>query len=153
MKILIYIGIIFTLSFSVVSESKAQDCKKFHLYSYCMQYPGPKYKMEGQSRSNIIGLGDKLIYSVIFYGNRNYQLFFCTSEEFLPIHYVLRDANTNELIYDNKNDDYIETIGLNIENTRRIKVEVSVLGTEESRETIENYFGCLGFLLQYKKIS
>lgn len=153
MKILIYIGVIFTLSFSAITESKAQNCKKFHLYGYCMQYPGPKYKMEGQSRSNIIGLGDKLIYSVVLYGDRHYQLNFCASSEFLPIHCILRDAITNELIYDNKNDDYIETIRLNIENTRRIKIEISVLGSDENSEIIDNYFGCLGFLIQYKKTS
>ncbi|MCK4921475.1 MAG: hypothetical protein KAS71_10545 [Bacteroidales bacterium] len=153
MKNLIYIGIIFTLSFSVIAETKAQNCKKFHLYSYCMQSPGPKYKMEGQSRSNIIGLGDKLIYSVVFYGERHYQLYFCASKEFVPIHYVLRDANTNELIYDNKKDDYVETIELNIENTSRIKIEVSVLGSEQDRETLDEYFGCLGFLMLYKKAS
>ncbi|MCF8379656.1 MAG: hypothetical protein K9H49_08780 [Bacteroidales bacterium] len=153
MKILIYMGIIFTLSFSVISDSNGQDCKKFHLYSYCMQYPGPNYKMEGQSRSNIIGLGDKLIYSVVFYGGRHYELYFCASTEFAPIHYILRDADTNELIYDNKKDDFVETIGLDIENTRRIKVEVSVLGTAGNRETVENYLGCLGFMMQYKKAS
>jgi hypothetical protein len=115
-----------------------------------MQYPGPYYKFDGQSRSNVIGVGDKLVYNVVFYGERNYKLIFCASDLFNPVHYILYDAETKDLLYDNKRDDYTETIDMSIETTRRIMIEISVLATDASQETREDYFGCLGFLLHWK---
>jgi signal peptidase I len=131
-------------------ELNAQNCKKFHLYGKCMQYPGPFYKIEGQSRSNVIGVGDKLIYNVIFYGDRNYKLFFCTSDLFYPVHFVLVDDMSKKLIFDNSDNDYTETVELNIENTRRIWIEISVLANEAADDIADNYFGCLGFLMYWK---
>ena len=130
--------------------AQAQNCRKFHLYGKCMQYPGLHYKMEGQSRSNIIGVGDKLIYNVILYGERNYKLIFCASDLFYPVHFTLTDDLSKKLIYDNSKDEYSETIELSIENTRRVLVEISVLAHDADNEVKTNYFGCLGFLIYWK---
>jgi len=152
MKKFIYVGIIgFLISVSTLAGF-GQNCSKFHLYGTCMQYPGASYKMDGQSRSNIIGKGDKLVYNVIFYGNRNYKLFFCASELFMPVHYVLYDSETRELIFDSKDNEYAETVELAIEKTRRIMIEISVLALNADISTTENYFGCVGFLLNWKPI-
>ncbi len=115
-----------------------------------MQYPGANYKIEGQSRSNIIGIGDKLIYNVILYGGRNYKLFFCTSDLFYPMHFLLKDDLTKELIYDSKKDNYPENVEISIDNTRRVLIEISVLASSKDPALAENYLGCLGFLMHWK---
>lgn len=152
MKRISFFGFIIFLSLISMMESHGQNCKKFHLYGKCMQYPGPYYKIEGQSRSNVIGVGDKLIYNVVFYGERTYKLIFCTSDMFYPVHFVLRDNQTRDMIYDSAKDDYPETVELNIDNTRRIFVEVSVLAHYTKEQFTEDYFGCLGFLIHWKPI-
>ena len=129
----------------------SQSCKKFHLYGSCMQFPGASYKMDGQSRSNVIGVGDKLIYNVIFYGKRDYKLFFCATDLFNPVHFRLMDGSTKELIYDSKKDAYPETIELSIENTRNIMVEIAVLAENADKQVVENYFGCVGFLVNWRE--
>ncbi len=150
MKILSYIGIsLLLISFSA-PEVLSQSCNKFHLYGTCMQYPGAGFKIDGQSRSNVIGVGDKLVYNVIFYGERDYKLIFCATELFNPVHYVLLDAETRDLIYDSKKDDYSETIELSIETTRRIMIEVSVLALNTDTQVTDDYFGCIGYLMNYK---
>ncbi len=152
MKKITSLGIIvFLISFSTL-EGFSQNCNKFHLYGTCMQYPGASYKLDGQSRSNVIGVGDKLVYNVVFYGERNYKLIFCATDLFIPVQYVLYDSETRELIFDNKNSDYPETIDLNIEKTRRIMIEISVLALNANKETTEDYFGCVGFLLYWKSL-
>ncbi len=152
MKKFIYIGIIgFLISFSTLS-GYGQNCNKFHLYGTCMQYPGASYKMDGQSRSNVIGIGDKLVYNVVFYGDRTYKMIFCASELFIPVHYVLYDGETRELLFDSKNNDYSETVELAIEKTRRIMIEISVLAFNADNSTTEDYFGCVGFLLHWKPL-
>jgi hypothetical protein len=42
--------------------AQKNSCRKFHLYSDCNVNPGPRFKFDGQSRSNIIGVGDQMIY-------------------------------------------------------------------------------------------
>ena len=130
----------------------AQNCNKFHLYGACMQYPGPNYKIDGQSRSNVIGVGDKLVYNVIFYGDRNYKLFFCCTDIMMPVHYILTDSETGDLIYDSNKDNNLETIELNIEKTRRIMLEISVLGTHSGKENVQELLGCVGMLIYYRPV-
>jgi hypothetical protein len=115
-----------------------------------MQYPGTFYNMDGQSRSNIVGYGDKLTYNVVFYGGRQYKMILCATDLFNPVKYVLLDDQTKEVIYDNEKDEYTETIELTIENTRKILIEITVLAKNAEKNVVENYFGCLGFLMYWK---
>jgi hypothetical protein len=114
-----------------------------------MQYPGSGYKIDGQSRSNSIGLGDKLIYSLVLYGERDYTMFFCATNEFNPVHFILKDGGSNEVIYDNKSDDFIETISFKVERTRNVKVEISVLAEKASEELVSGFLGCSGLLIYW----
>ncbi len=150
MKPYIIILILSFLSLINTAAIHGQNCKKFHLYGECMQYAGPYYKMDSQSRSNIIGYGDKLIYSVIFYGGRQYNIIFCATDLFKPVRFILIDGETREVIYDNSKDEYTESIEMSIEYTRRIMVEVTVVAKEAEKNIIENYFGCVGFLIDWK---
>ena len=130
----------------------SQDCKKFHLYGTCMQNPGPSFRVDGQSRSSIIGIGDKFTYNVILYEKRDYKLYFCATDLFNPVHYILKDYVTSEVIYDSQKDQNPETVELSTENTRRIMIEVSVLATNAEKQVTDNFFGCIGFLLQWRAI-
>lgn len=132
--------------------SQNDNCKKFHLYGPCTQYAGPRFEYDGQSRSNVIGFGDKLIYSMIFYGEREYHISFCTSEEFYPVHFKLIDPLSRELLYDNKDDDYATELSMNIEKTQRIMIEFTILAHEASQDVKMNFLGCSGLLLQWRSI-
>ena len=133
--------------------AQKNDCKKFHLYSDCNVNPGPRFKYDGQSRSNIIGVGDQLIYSLVLYGEKQYKINFCTSEFFEPIHVKLLNAETDELMYDNKSDDYLESLTLNIDQTQRVKIAVEILARDMTEEDKLEYFGCIGMMVQSKKMN
>ncbi len=151
-KVILITGIfIMFLGFQNVTAQK-DNCRKFHLYGPCTQYAGPNFEYDGQSRSNVIGFGDKLIYNMIFYGERKYKIFFCTSDEFYPVHFKLIDPVSRELLYDNKDDDYPNDVTLNIEKTQRIMIEFSVLATDASPEVKMNYLGCSGVLMNWKEL-
>lgn len=142
----------FTLAILITGSLFAQNCKKFHLYGSCMQEPGKQYDMDRQSRSNVIGYGDKLIYNMVFYGERKYKMYFCTSEEFAPVHFRIKDAFTGGLIYDNKLDNYSETVTLNNEYTRKILVEFEVKAENASDEVKMSFLGCSGILIFYEEL-
>jgi hypothetical protein len=82
---------------------------------------------------------------------RQYKINFCTSDYFEPIHVKLINAETDEVFYDNINDDYLAMLTLNIEKTQRLKVFVEILAKEMSEEDKLEYFGCLGMMIQSKK--
>lgn len=143
------------LSIALLSPAllaQKDDCKKFHYYSDCNNNPGPGFKYDGQSRSNIIGVGDIMIYSLVMYEQKQYKINFCTSDMFEPIHLKLLNAETNEVVYDNKSDEYIQTLTLNIDKTQRLKVSVEVVASEMTEEEKMEYFGCIGMMVQWKKI-
>jgi hypothetical protein len=56
------------------------------------------------------------------------------------------------VIYDNARDEYLETFTLNIENTQRLKVSMEVLAEEMTDQEKLDYFGCIGMMIQYKKV-
>jgi hypothetical protein len=144
--------IILSLVLSVpILKAQNNSCRKFHLYSDCNVNPGPRFKFDGQSRSNIIGVGDQMIYSLVLYEERQYKINFCTSDYFEPIHVQIINSETDEVIYDNVTDDYLATLTLNVDNTQRLKIFVEILAKDMPEEDKLEYFGCLGMMIQSKK--
>jgi len=140
------------LTFTVAVQGQKNDCRKFHLYGECKSFAGPRFKYDGQSRSNIIGVGDQLIYSLVLYGDKEYQIDFCTSDYFKPVHFKLFTSENDNLMYDNANDEYNPFLSLKVEQTQRVKILVEILAEEMTEEEKMEYFGCLGMLVQAKKI-
>ena len=143
--------LLYIIALATIASLSAQNCKKFHLYGSCMQEPGKQFDMDRQSRSNVIGFGDKLIYNMVFYGDRKYKLYFCTSEEFSPVHYRIKDAFTGGLIYDNKMDDYAETVTFSNEYTRKILIEFEVVAKDASDDLKMTFLACSGLLIFYEE--
>lgn len=148
-----YILVIFIIALAVPSiNAQRNSCKKFHLYSDCNINPGPRFKYDGQSRSNIIGAGDKMIYNLVLYADRQYKINFCVSDQFGPVHVVLLNAVSDEVIYDNAMDEYRASLTLNIENTQRLKISLEVLAEDMTEQEKLEYFGCIGMMIQYKVV-
>jgi len=148
MKYILFAAILFSNTSFV--EAQRNNCKKFHLYGSCMEFTGIDFKYDNQSRSNIIGFGDKLTYRMVFYGERQYKIHFCTSEGFYPIHFKVFDSNSMKLFYDNEKEEYTDKITLNISSTQSLLIEISVLASESSDELKMNFLGCLGMLVEWK---
>ncbi len=150
MKRFILAIVLITFAVPVVTAQK-NSCRKFHLYSDCNVNPGPRFKYDGQSRSNIIGAGDQMIYNLVLYAERQYKINVCVSDHFEPIHIMLMNAVTDEVIYDNAKEEYLGTLTLNIEHTQRLKVSLEVLAEDMTEQEKLDYFGCIGMMIQYRK--
>jgi hypothetical protein len=92
-----------------------------------------------------------LIYSLVLYSDKQYQIDFCTSEYFKPFHFVLI-SETNEELYDNEEDDYKPSLTMNVEQTQRIRIMVEILAEEMTEKEKLEYFGCVGMLVQAMKV-
>jgi hypothetical protein len=67
-----------------------------------------------------------------------------------PIHFMLIDEQTDQLLYDNQEDKFIESVGLGFDVSKTIRVKITVLARESTEQEIEENIGCVGVLVQYK---
>lgn len=152
MKTNIYILILF---FSSLANTNlfAQDCYKFHDSNLCkparIDYEMKPY---GQSKSALVEVGETYRIKIVLNGDKDYMMSFCTKRGFEPVHYKLTDIESGEVLFDNKEDDYIESIGFTNENTRIVMIEITVLAENINTEKQGNSRVCVGMNILWKKI-
>jgi hypothetical protein len=150
MRLIRNIQVLAFLLLIVPGQLKSQDCDNHHLEGDCRFDLQKGYNSYSQSHSASISPKDSLEMNVIFYGQKDYILSFCTHRKLYPIHFVLIDQQTKEVLYDNKEDDFLESLGLGFDVTKSLIIKVKVLARRSTDEEIEEKVGCLGFLIQYK---
>ena len=131
----------------------AQNCETHHLEGDCSSDLQKGYKMYSQSHSASISPLDTIEFNVVFYGQKDYVLSFCTHSKLYPIHFVLIDQQTQQVLYDNQEDDYLESLGLGFDVAKPMTIRVDVLARKSSEQEIKDKIGCLGLLIQYKNYS
>ncbi len=128
----------------------SQDCSTYHEVGDCIMDRNKEYKIYSQSRSAVISATDTVEFSVVFYGQKDYICSFCTHQKFYPVNFRLIDPDTREVLYDNKDDNYIESLGVGFDVSKTIVIQVNVLARKAKPEEIKDYLSCIGLLLQYK---
>jgi hypothetical protein len=128
----------------------AQDCDQHHIEGDCRFDLQKGYKSYSQSHSAQISPQDTIEMNVIFYGQKDYILSFCTHRKLYPVHFTLIDQQTKEVLYDNTEDDFLESLGLGFDVTKSLIIKVNVLARKSTDKEIEEKVGCMGFLIQYK---
>lgn len=128
----------------------SQDCESHHLDGDCQYDIRKDHKIYSQSHSTRISPQDTIEFNVVFYGQKDYILSFCTHKNLYPIHFVLIDEQSKEVLYDNKDDDYLESLGLGFDVAKPMIIRVDVLAKLSTEEEIKDKIGCMGLLIQYK---
>lgn len=128
----------------------AQDCVDYHKLGDCMTHRQKGYKIYSQSKSVSMSPTDTVEFNVIFYGQKDYIFSFCTRAMKYPVHFVVIDPDTGDVLYDNAKDRYIESLGIGFDVTKSLTVKVNVLAREAASEEIDQYASCLGLLIQYR---
>jgi hypothetical protein len=150
MKYIRYIHLAICAIFLLPPVSMAQDCVEYHELGDCMLDRQKGFKVYSQSKSVSMSPRDTVELNVVFYGQKDYILSFCTHKKMYPIHFSLIDTESGQVLYDNKIDRYIESLGVGFDVTKSLTIRVDVLARMSSEEEIENYVGCMGVLMQYK---
>jgi len=144
----IQVLVILCLIFPV--QLMSQDCDRHHIEGDCRFDLQRGYKSYSQSHSTRISPKDTVEMNVIFYGQKDYILSFCTHRKLYPVHFVLIDQQTQEVLYDNQEDEFLESLGLGFDVTKSLIIKVNVLARLSTAQELEENVGCLGFLIQYK---
>ena len=128
----------------------SQNCDTHHLDGACQYDLQKGYKVYSQSHSSNISALDTVELNVVFYGQKDYILSFCTHKNLYPIHFVLIDQQTGDVLYDNEDDKYIESLGLGFDVAKPMTIRVDVIARKSTEEEIKEKIGCVGLLIQYK---
>lgn len=128
----------------------SQNCNTHHLDGDCQYDLEKGYKVYSQSHSVSLSALDTVDLNVVFYGQKDYILSFCTHKNLYPIHFVLIDQQTNEVLYDNEQDKYVESLGLGFDVAKPLTIRVNAIARLSTEEEIQDKIGCLGLLIQYK---
>lgn len=127
-----------------------QVCTDYHEQGDCMMDRDRAYKKYSQSKSVLITIHDTIELNIIFYGQKDYILSFCTDKLLYPVHFWFINPSTGEVIYDNAQDKYIGSLNIGFETMKPIKVQMNVLGKTAGNKDLNKYTGCVGLLIQYK---
>ena len=128
----------------------AQDCVDYHKLGDCMMDLEKGYKVYSQSKSVSMSPTDTVEFNIVLYGQKDYIFSFCTHAKLYPLHFVLIDPDSGDILYDNARDRYIESLGIGFEVTKSLTIKVDVLARKVSEEEIRDYLGCLGLMIQYR---
>lgn len=150
MKLIHRIPVLTILLFLVPIHVLAQDCDNHHTEGDCRYDLQRGYKIYSQSKSVSLSPLDTIEMNMVFYGQKDYMLSFCTHRKLYPIHFVLIDQQTEQILYDNEEDKYLESLGVGFDVTKSLVIKVDVLARGSTEEEIKENMGCLGLLIQYK---
>ena len=83
----------------------------------------------------------------------DYRIIFCSPEKFYPVHYVLKNRDTGEVLFDNKDDEYVESISMSIlEESIPVHAEVTLLAEGTVFKDMRKDRTCLGICIMYRRI-
>lgn len=130
------------------------QCDEYHLSHSCRPSPQESKDMTLSSQSKSAYLVAKKTYSfqATLFGGMDYRIIFCADDKFFPIHYTITEKETSIPLYDNKDDDYVESIGVSIENTTIVIIQVTLLAEDAKFKDFRDNRACLGIPILYRKI-
>ena len=128
----------------------AQDCVDYHRLGDCMLDRQKGYKIYSQSKSVSMSPTDTVDFNIVFYGQKDYIFSFCTHAKLYPVHFLLIDPDSGEVLYDNAKDKYIESLGIGFDVTKSLTIRVDVMARKATEEEITDSMACLGLLIQYR---
>ncbi|MCG8412208.1 MAG: hypothetical protein MI739_13090 [Bacteroidales bacterium] len=143
---------ILLIALLIGSVSYAQRCNNFHRRGDCKIYRVDGFEPYGQARSALIEVKKPTTFKAVFYGQRDYKIVLCTQYGYYPIHYVISNADTKEILYDNQEDDYVESVGFTIDKTQNLIIEITLMAEKAKVKDAFDLRVCAGVNIYWRKV-
>ena len=107
----------------------------------------------GQSKSGLFSKGQQSTVKVVFYKAMDYHISVCTEDE-TQANFIIKDAKTGEVLYDNSTDNNTQEIQISNENTRNVSILVVLPGASEpgKKDMVKGTEGiCAGLLIEHRR--
>ena len=136
---------------NVPKVAAANPCQDFHKKS-CMRSPDEGFSYNGQSRSGLFATGQQSTIKAVFYKGMDYHISVCTENE-SQANFIIKDAKTGEVLYDNTTDNNTQEIQITNENTRAVNIMVTLPGeSKEKKDMVKGQEGmCAGLLIEHRR--
>jgi hypothetical protein len=139
------------LLFFIPKTGSGQACKDFHKGDDCYVYvpPDRDFKIFNQAKSLQVEIQKPVVYKIVLYGGKDYIVGACAEAVFYrKIRLRIIDGITRKVLFDNKDQDYIESFGFTVNKTQPLDMEVTVLSNEK---LAANSKVCVGFQILYSE--
>ncbi|HOT15292.1 MAG TPA: hypothetical protein PK252_11080 [Bacteroidales bacterium] len=151
------IGISFLAAMLVFTNSKAQatkqGCREFHKSRFCWIPGADDFKQFGRSKSTVVEMHQTYKYEVVLPPNRDYKIGTCVEPRFLPLQFRIVNKETEEAIYDNSTDDYVETVGFTVKGKPlTVIIEITPLSTKYKPKDMRDTRACAGIQILYQRL-
>jgi hypothetical protein len=126
-----------------------QPCVTFHRQLGCSQASGPGFIYNSQSKSGVFAKGTTSKLKLVVYTGFDYSVSICADPILgTQIGYIITDATTGEVLYDNATDKYPTHNEFSVEQVRNLNITVSIPGTPGVKGKDKS--GCLGVLIEQR---
>ena len=132
-------------------SSYGQKCYEFHKSKDCKVEDIDDFKLSSLSRSHYLEAGKTVTYEVVLYGNKEIIISCCTEENYYPLRFKLKSSLNGDLIYDNKYDNYTNSISLALDRTELISIEITIVSTDENISVLQGTKACIGMAIYMEK--
>jgi len=143
------------LAFFLYTNSFGQPCYGIHGSMLCA-IPAPdvnEFKTSGLSKSVLLQTKTPYKYSLVLAPGKDYIIGVCCELPYKPVKFRLIDLQKDTVIYDNSEDDYMESIGFTVEeNPMNLVIEVTILATDAKPRSGEESRSCMGLKILYRTI-
>ena len=137
---------------SVPKVAASNPCLDFHRKS-CLRSPDEGFSYNGQSRSGLFAKGQQSTIKAVFYKGMDYHISVCTEDE-AQANFIIKDAKTGEVLYDNTTDNNTQEIQITNENTRSVNIMLTLPGGEPGgkKDMVKGQEGmCAGLLIEHRR--
>lgn len=134
-------------------DAFSQNCLQFERKA-CKRSDMDEFKFNSQSKSGLFGSSDKSELNIVVYAGQDYRISFCAGKILgETVAFVIKDAKTKEVLYDNAQEDFIQQFEFSCEATRRLIIEVGIYNPDGDGGGGRKRFDtessdCLGILIE-----
>ena len=137
----------------VPKVSAGNPCNDFHRKA-CPRSPDDGFAYNGQSRSGLFAKGQLSTVKAVLYKGMDYHFSVCTEDASVVANFIMKDAKTNEVLYDNATDNNTQEIQITNQNTRTVNLIFSLPGNDgkDAKDKVKGAEGmCAGLLIEHKR--
>ncbi len=154
MKKIITSGLLLIISSFTISLFAQSACVEYH--KKCAQTQDDLYSIAEDSRSALLLKGQTSEFRFPIYEGKDYRFSVCGEESVGPhIQYQIIDWETNEVLYDNKTDNYLQVFEFTVLMTKTVRIVVSIPSGDDSSDALNSSLrpkstsmGCVGVLIE-----
>jgi hypothetical protein len=150
-RFFITIAFSFLLINSVFSQKK-NECRDFHKSRFCWIPDSYDFKQYFKAKSAQVEINKVYKHEVVLTANKDYKIGVCTYTEYGPVRFVITDKETEQIIYDNSMDEFMESVGFTVKEVPiTVYIEVTIMASDVKPKDMEDMRVCMGIQILYRR--